>query len=179
MAFGLFCGEELLATAASPVELAGAFQLYLRQGRKPVIRVIVGNQQPTLLMWTDGACSGNPGPGGWAVVWDSPEGTQNLSGGIAHTTNNRMELVAILHALETAVRCGARRVVIHTDSQNAIGWLALGWKRKNVGLRELLYMIDKRMERLEVSFVKVAAHSGDLNNEIADKLAKAALQRYR
>jgi ribonuclease HI len=129
--------------------------------------------------WTDGACSGNPGPGGWAVVLTDGRQTREIVGGADSTTNNAMELSAILAALE-AVPAGAR-VRLHTDSQNAIGWLAQGWKRKDPKVAALCVQIDQTVlsKGLQVDYVKALAHQGDEMNNRADKLAAAEAQRRR
>jgi ribonuclease HI len=130
-------------------------------------------------VWTDGACSGNPGPGGWAVVLADGRQTREIVGGADSTTNNAMELSAILAAFE-AVPAGAR-VRLHTDSQNAIGWLAQGWKRKDPKVAALCAQIDQIVlsKGLQVDYVKAVAHQDDAMNNRADMLAAAEAQRRR
>jgi ribonuclease HI len=130
-------------------------------------------------VWTDGACSGNPGPGGWAVVLTDGRQVREIVGGADSTTNNAMELSAILAALET-VPAGAR-VRLHTDSQNAIGWLVQGWKRKDPKVAALCAQIDQIVlsKGLQVDYVKAVAHQDDAMNNRADMLAAAEAQRRR
>jgi ribonuclease HI len=132
-----------------------------------------------IAIWTDGACSGNPGPGGWAVVLTDGQKIREIVGGAESTTNNAMELAAILAALE-AVPAGAR-VRLHTDSQNAIGWLAQGWKRKDPKVAALCAQIDQTVlsKGLQVAYAKAIAHQDDAMNNRADALAAAEAQRRR
>lgn len=132
---------------------------------------------------TDGACSGNPGPGGWSVVF-SVDGAivGEFSGGeAADTTNNRMELAAVREAIRLAPLRAAVEIV--TDSNNVVGWLAQGWKRKNPGVATLCQEIDAlRAARAEadggaVTFKRVRGHNGDPLNERADELATGAIRR--
>ena len=145
-------------------------------------------------IWTDGSCSGNPGPGGWAAILRFAARERELSGQESHTTNNRMELMAAIRGLEAlSERCA---VALHTDSAYLInafeqqwiaGWLDRGWvttARKPVENRDLW----ERLIRLvghpgfepglhKVSFVKVAGHAGVALNERCDRLALAARDR--
>lgn len=132
-----------------------------------------------IAIWTDGACSGNPGPGGWAAVLTDGQQTREIVGGADSTTNNAMELEGILAALE-AVPAGAR-VRLHTDSQNAIGWLSQGWKRKDPKVAALCARIDATVasKGLQVAYAKAIAHQDDAMNNRADALAAAEAQRRR
>ena len=127
-------------------------------------------------IYTDGASSGNPGPGGWAAVLTSRSHKKEISGGNPDTTNNQMELQAVLSAI-----CTLRRpccdVVIVTDSRNVIGWLSQGWKRKNPQIRALCDEIEAAIRTgcHEVSFEKVKGHAGHPMNERADQLAREAI----
>ena len=125
---------------------------------------------------TDGACSGNPGKGGWAAVLTSRGHKKEISGGNPDTTNNQMELQAVLSAIY-ALRRPCCDVVIVTDSQNVIGWLSQGWKRKNPQIRALCEQIEAAIRTgcHEVSFEKVKGHSGHEFNERADQLAREAI----
>jgi ribonuclease HI len=136
--------------------------------------------------WTDGACLGNPGPGGWGVVlrWNGHE--RELSGGELDTTNNRMELMAAIRALESLRRpC---RVILTTDSQYVRkgitewmpGWKRNGWKtasKKPVKNAELWRRLDAARERHEVRWDWIKGHSGHPENERADELASDAARR--
>ena len=137
-------------------------------------------------IWTDGACLGNPGPGGWGAVlrWNGNE--RELSGGEAETTNNRMELMAAIRALETLKRpC---TVVLTTDSQYVrkgitewmANWKRNGWKtsaRKPVKNAELWRRLDEAVAEHEVRWEWVKGHSGHPENERADELASQAARR--
>ena len=130
-------------------------------------------------MYIDGACSGNPGPGGWAALYivnTSKGKMEKLTGGCFNpTTNNQMEVAALLEGVK-ALRYGCH-VTVHTDSANLIGWMSQGWKRKDQYLRALLERIEDHCESVghTLSFVKVQGHSGDLYNDRVD--AEACRQR--
>ena len=138
----------------------------------------------TWLLWADGACSGNPGPGGFGIVVAGPEGEEEFSRGYKNTTNNRMELRGAIEALER-VPAGAS-AVLHTDSRYVVdaiqkkwvdGWMKRGWRKadggevKNVDLWELL---TSAMRGKKVWFKWVEGHAGNAGNERCDKLAVAA-----
>ncbi len=131
-------------------------------------------------IYTDGACSGNPGPGGWGAVlrWNGTE--KELSGGMVETTNNRMELMAAIVALESLTRPVTIR--LHTDSQylrDGItkwihGWKRNGWKtaaRKPVKNADLWQRLDVAQARHDISWHWVRGHDGHPENERADRLA--------
>jgi ribonuclease HI len=136
-------------------------------------------------IYTDGACSGNPGPGGWAaIVIDGPE-TRELSGGEPLTTNQRMELRAAVEGLRAVP--GRRRVDLYSDSAYLVNcfrdrwhvrWQANGWRnaqRKPVENRDLWEALLAEAARHDVTWHKVAGHSGDALNDRADRLAVAAI----
>jgi ribonuclease HI len=138
-------------------------------------------------IYTDGACSGNPGPGGWAaIVIDGPT-TRELSGGEPSTTNQRMELRAALEGLRAVP--GQRAIDLHSDSAYLINcfrerwylrWRANGWRnaqKKPVENRDLWEALLAESERHDVRWHKVAGHSGDALNDRADRLAVAAIVR--
>lgn len=139
--------------------------------------------EPTqqVVIYTDGACSGNPGPGGWGVWLRYGEHERELFGGEKETTNNRMELMAAIQALEALRR--PMPVVVHTDSsyvRNGItswvaGWKKRGWQtsaKKPVKNVDLWQRLDAARERHEVEWRWVRGHSGDEGNERADELAR-------
>ena len=140
---------------------------------------------PQVLIYTDGACRGNPGPGGWGaiLIWNGQE--KELCGGELATTNNRMELTAACEALEALNRpC---KVELHTDSQyvkTGISewlriWKARGWKtttKKEVKNEDLWRRLDTANQRHEVTWKWVKGHAGHELNERADRLANKGLQ---
>lgn len=146
---------------------------------------------PDLFAYTDGACSGNPGPGGWGVLLVARDGERvlkerELSGGAPETTNNRMELMAAISALEALERPSAITVV--TDSayvKDGItkwihGWKAKGWTKKG-GLKnvELWQRLDAATARHEVTWEWVKGHAGHAENERADELARAGMAPFK
>lgn len=142
--------------------------------------------------YTDGACSGNPGPGGWAAVLLFPEGKQEISGYEQETTNNRMELNAVIQAIKLATDLGYFRMDVYSDSAYVVNavklewikkWQLNGWKTvrgeniKNKDLWVKLLSLIKKYRK--VNLVKVKGHSGDINNERVDVLAKKAIVRMK
>jgi ribonuclease HI len=139
-------------------------------------------------VWTDGACSGNPGPGGWGAILSYKGKEKELSGGEAMTTNNRMELMGAISALETLTRpC---TVALHTDSQYLRqgitawihGWKRNGWKtadRKPVKNEELWKRLDAALGRHKIEWKWVKGHAGDEMNERADALARAGMAPFK
>ena len=147
------------------------------------------DQRKTVHLYTDGACSGNPGPGGWGAVLRYGEAEKELSGGEPETTNNRMELTAAIRGLE-ALREPCR-VILTSDSRYLIdavtqGWLSSwqrrGWKRGknepvlNVDLWQRLLPL---LERHQVEFVWVRGHAGHPENERCDRMAVAESAKDR
>ena len=142
-----------------------------------------------VIVYTDGACSGNPGPGGWSAILRYASNERELSGGEPATTNNRMELMGVVQALN-ALREPCR-VVVHTDSayvSNAFterwidGWQRRGWltaDKKPVKNRDLWEALLAAMSRHDVKFVKVKGHADDALNNRADELAVQALQAFK
>ena len=135
-------------------------------------------------IWTDGACSGNPGPGGWGAVLRYGAHEKELKGGEPLTTNNRMELTAAIEALESLKRPCA--VSLHTDSQYLrggvtawlTGWKRNGWRtagRKPVKNEDLWRRLDAAAGRHHVEWIWVKGHAGDEHNERADRLAREAM----
>ncbi len=148
---------------------------------------------PELFAFTDGACSGNPGPGGWGVLLQAKDGEallkeRELQGGEAETTNNRMELLAAIHALETLER--PSNITVVTDSayvKNGVtgwihGWKRNGWKTSNkkpVKNVELWQRLDTAQERHYVTWKWVKGHAGHSENERADELARAGMAPFK
>ena len=139
-------------------------------------------------VWTDGACSGNPGPGGWGAILSFKGKERELSGGEAMTTNNRMELMGAISALETLTRpC---TVALHTDSQYLRqgitawihGWKKNGWKtadKKPVKNEELWKRLDAALKQHKIEWKWVKGHAGDEMNERADALARAGMAPFK
>lgn len=139
-------------------------------------------------IYTDGACSGNPGPGGWGAILIFGEAERELSGGEAHTTNNRMEILAAIESLEALTRpC---HVDLFTDSQYLRqgvttwihGWKARGWRtadKKPVKNEDLWRRIDAARGRHEVAFHWVKGHADDPLNNRVDALAVAAMAPFK
>ena len=142
-------------------------------------------------IYTDGGCSGNPGPGGWAFVLRGEAGETIGSGGEANTTNNRMELRAVISALEEAERRSpGAAVILYTDSQyvkNGItkwirSWKSNGWRtsdKKPVKNRELWEELDAVASRVRPKFLWVEGHSGVEGNERCDELVQVEIGRFR
>ncbi|MEK4033611.1 ribonuclease HI [Methylocystis sp. IM3] len=138
-------------------------------------------------IWTDGACSGNPGPGGWGAILRFGDREKELCGGEPLTTNNRMELMAAIMALEALTRPCA--IDLYTDSQYVRGgvtswitnWKKRGWTtadRKPVKNVELWQRLEAAEERHDVAWHWVRGHSGDEMNERADALARAGMAPF-
>ncbi|QZA80914.1 ribonuclease HI [Deefgea piscis] len=136
-------------------------------------------------IYTDGACKGNPGPGGWGAFLRFGEHEKELFGGEAHTTNNRMELLAVISALAALTR--TCEVTIHTDSQyvkNGIetwihGWKKNGWKtaaKQAVKNEDLWKQLDEQVARHTVAWRWVKGHAGNPGNERADQLANRGVE---
>jgi ribonuclease HI len=136
-------------------------------------------------IYTDGACKGNPGPGGWGAVLEYGGTEREMFGGESATTNNRMELTAVIEALAALKRpC---RVILHTDSTYVMkgitewinGWKARGWKTaakapvKNIDLWKKL---DEVVRTHEIDWIWVKGHAGDVGNERADALANKGVE---
>ena len=148
---------------------------------------------PELHAWTDGACSGNPGPGGWGVLMRALDGEtvvkeRELSGGEPATTNNRMELMAAIAALEALSR--PTTITITTDSayvKNGVtgwihGWKRNGWKtadRKPVKNDDLWRRLDEAAARHRVTWAWIKGHAGHPENERADELARAGMAPFK
>jgi ribonuclease HI len=137
-------------------------------------------------IFTDGACSGNPGPGGWGAVLRYKGTEKELSGGERATTNNRMEMMAAIMALETLKR--PSKVELHTDStylRDGImkwihGWKRNGWKAKQpVKNVDLWQRLELAIERHDVTWHWVKGHAGHPENERADALARAGIAKVR
>ncbi len=137
-------------------------------------------------IYTDGACSGNPGPGGWGAVLRYGEHEKELNGGEAETTNNRMEMMAVIQSLAALKKpC---QIDLYTDSvyvRDGVtkwlqGWKAKGWKtaaKKPVKNQDLWERIDAEMQRHSINWHWVKGHAGHPENERADELARAGIPK--
>src|SRR6185295_4130868 len=147
---------------------------------------------PEVELFTDGACSGNPGPGGWAFILRHPKTEKEMerSGGEPETTNNRMELTAVVRGLEALKR--PSHVKLMTDSvyvgkglsEWMAKWKANGWRRKErnklvpIANEPLWRELDTLLAKHQVRYTRVAGHSGHIENDRVDELAVAAYQQY-
>jgi len=141
---------------------------------------------PRVEIFTDGACSGNPGPGGWAAILRAGAHEREISGGERLTTNNRMELMAAIKALEALKKPSA--VTLYTDSRYVMDglkqwlprWKSNGWRtadKKPVKNDDLWRSLDEAVKRHEIEWRWVRGHAGHAENERADALARAAIPR--
>lgn len=146
------------------------------------------SKKPEVIVYTDGACSGNPGPGGWGaiLIWNGKE--KELSGGAPHTTNNQMEMQAVIEALKALNKpC---KVKIHSDSALIINaftkgwiesWQKRGWRKadkKPVENKKLWQDMLSAMEPHDVKWIKVKGHAGIELNERVDQLAVAESKKF-
>ncbi|MDB4221889.1 ribonuclease HI [Amylibacter sp.] len=148
---------------------------------------------PKLYAYTDGACSGNPGPGGWGVLLlakqdDNIIKTRSLSGGAAETTNNQMELTAAIMALEALDK--PTKITIVTDSSYVkdgitkwiFGWKKNGWKtsaKKAVKNEELWKRLEKATKQHDINWEWIKGHAGHIENEQADELARNGMEPFK
>lgn len=149
----------------------------------------MSSERPEVIVYTDGACSGNPGPGGWGAILRVGDHEREIFGGEPSTTNQRMELRAAIEAL-TALGEPCR-VRLHSDSAYLVncfrqrwyeGWLRNGWKTKSkkpVENRDLWERLLELADVHDVEWIKVAGHSGDPGNERADELARRGVPTRR
>jgi len=139
-------------------------------------------------IYTDGACSGNPGPGGWGAVLLYKEHEKRISGGEKDSTNNRMELRAVSEALKTLKK--PSELTIYTDSKYVMdgitkwifSWKKNGWKtanKKPIKNIEFWQDLDEEAARHRIEWVWVKGHSGNCFNEVADQLARDAVEKFR
>ena len=139
-----------------------------------------------VIIYTDGACKGNPGVGGWGAILNYSDSSKSIYGYEENTTNNRMELMAVIKALEN-VKFNSK-IKIYTDSQyvkNGITIWITTWKNKNwrtssnkeVKNRDLWEKLDKLVSHHEIRWEWIRGHSGNIKNEIADQLARSAIPK--
>jgi ribonuclease HI len=137
-------------------------------------------------LFTDGACSGNPGPGGWGALLRYKSTEKELSGAEPDTTNNRMELMAAIEGLKAIKKYCT--VTLHTDSKYVLqgatewmdGWKSRGWKtadKKPVKNQDLWIALDEQINRHKIKWVWVKGHAGHIENERVDALARLAITK--
>ena len=142
------------------------------------------SDKPIVQMFTDGACSGNPGPGGWGVILRAKGAERELSGGDHATTNNRMEMMAVIQGLAALKVSSA--ITLYTDSRYVLdgatkwlkNWKRNGWKtadKKPVKNDDLWRLLEVEMARHDISWEWVRGHDGHPENERADALARGAI----
>jgi ribonuclease HI len=141
-----------------------------------------------LKIWTDGSCLGNPGPGGWAFIATDGKNTAERSGGERDTTNNRMELTAVIRAIRAARR--HNEIEIHTDSQyvkNGMQTWIKNWRKNNwrtadkkpVKNQDLWQKLDELANNTKIHWVWVRGHNGEEFNEMCDELARTAAEKLK
>lgn len=137
-------------------------------------------------IYTDGACKGNPGPGGWGAWISYGDHEKELFGGEQETTNNRMEMLAVIRALEALKRpCQAKvftdSVYVHKGiSEWLVGWKARNWRtadKKPVKNADLWHILDALAQRHQVQWIWVKGHAGNIGNERADRLANMGVEQ--
>ena len=144
------------------------------------------NEKIIINIWTDGACSGNPGPGGWGALIKYDNSTKEISGSEKNTTNNRMEMMAVIEALKYIDT--ESKINIYTDSKYVkegitnwiIGWKKNNWKnskKNDVKNKDLWVELDILSQKHNISWNWVKGHSGNIENDIADKLATQAIDQ--
>ncbi len=149
-----------------------------------------GTLDGALVIYTDGACSGNPGPGGWGVIMYHGKREKELFGGEPETTNNRMEMMAAIKALEAIKPEFSGPVVLFTDSTYLLkgitewihGWKKRGWKKsdkKPVVNKDLWQRLDVLNQCRDIRWEWVKGHAGDIGNERADELANKGIPRSK
>ena len=137
-------------------------------------------------IWTDGACKGNPGAGGWGVLMRYGKNKKELFGGELETTNNRMEMMAVIQALQSLKR--PMPIRLHVDSQYVkkgltewmSGWIARGWKtadKKPVKNQDLWEQLNLLTAQHQIQWIWVKGHAGDPGNERADELANMGVEQ--
>ena len=144
------------------------------------------NEKTIINIWTDGACSGNPGPGGWGVLIKYDSSTKEISGSEKNTTNNRMEMIAVIEALKYIDT--KSKINLYTDSKYVkegitnwiISWKKNNWKnskKNDVKNKDLWVELDILSQKHNISWNWVKGHSGNIENDIADKLATQAIEQ--
>lgn len=139
---------------------------------------------PKIEIYTDGACSGNPGPGGWGAYLLSGTHKKEMFGGELDTTNNRMEMMAVIKGLEALKK--RSKVTLYTDSKYVMqgitewmeGWKAKNWKtaaKKPVKNQDLWQEIDRVIQKHDIEFIWIKGHAGNEGNEKADELARKGI----
>lgn len=148
-----------------------------------------GNNMKTVTIYTDGACSGNPGPGGWAAILSYGDKRREISGGEHATTNNRMELTAVIRALEllkepciVELYSDSKYVIDSLSKGWAVGWRARGWRKadKSPALNpDLFAALLDLVDRHELHYHWVKGHAENANNNRCDELARGEIEKHR
>ena len=144
----------------------------------------------TIHIFTDGACKGNPGVGGWGVVLRYGEHEKQLCGGVADTTNNQMELTAVIQGLSALKKGFSGSVIVYTDSQYVqkgisewiFNWKKNNWKtaaKKPVANQELWQKLDELSQQFNIQWQWVKGHNGNPDNELADSLANRGIDEFQ
>lgn len=144
----------------------------------------------TVHIFTDGACKGNPGVGGWGVLLRYGEHSKELCGGVEQTTNNQMELTAVIKGLEALKKNFSGSVIVYTDSQYVqkgmsewiFNWKKNGWKtaaKKPVANADLWQQLDALAAQFNIQWQWVQGHNGHSDNEIADQLANQGIKNFQ
>ena len=144
----------------------------------------------TVHIFTDGACKGNPGLGGWGVLLRYGEHSKELCGGVEQTTNNQMELTAVIKGLEALKKNFSGSVIVYTDSQYVqkgmsewiFNWKKNGWKtaaKKPVANADLWQQLDALAAQFNIQWQWVQGHNGHSDNEIADQLANQGIKNFQ
>lgn len=181
--------EEELAAIERHLAARGVSKAVAPPPRAPAARSFDEPAQdrspPDVLVWTDGSCIGNPGPGGWGAILQFGEHEKQITGSEARTTNNQMELLAVIRALEAMKRPGIV-VRIHTDSMYVIGGMTKGSRRRKAKMQSttvpnahLWTILDAVAADFTIQWRWVRGHAGDPMNERADRLAQSAAARQR
>ncbi|KKM23913.1 hypothetical protein LCGC14_1610380 [marine sediment metagenome] len=128
-----------------------------------------------IIIYTDGSCKGNPGPGGWAAILTRGNEYLAVEGGEAHTTNNRMELTAVIEGIKHLFQVG--KFEVRSDSRYVIDTINKGYQRRKN--QDLWHELDLYTSTLDIIWTWIKGHNGDYYNEMADRIAQAEAEKWR